>query len=112
MNVGFPGETAEDVRATRELAVRLAPSFASFHIVIPFPGTTLGRDVPLTELAPARYPQSLAASEREFMRLKRELRRCYARFYLRPGQLRRMWRDSNRSLLWQQARALAELAFT
>jgi len=112
MNIGFPGETADDVRATRELAVRLAPSFASFHIVIPFPGTALGREVSLTDLAPARYPQSMAVNEQEFTRLKRELRRCYARFYLRPGQLRRMWRDSNRSLLWQQARALADLAFT
>jgi radical SAM superfamily enzyme YgiQ (UPF0313 family) len=112
MNIGFPGETADDVRATRELAVRLAPSFASFHIVIPFPGTELGREVTWTGLAPARYPQSMAVNEQEFTRLKRELRRCYARFYLRPRQLRRMWRDSNRSLLWQQARALADLAFT
>ena len=59
-----------------------------------------------------RYPQSLAASEQEFARLKRELRRCYARFYLRPAQLRRLWRDGNRSLVWQQARTLADLAFT
>jgi MoaA/NifB/PqqE/SkfB family radical SAM enzyme len=112
MNIGFRGETAEDVQATRELAVRLAPSFASFHIVIPFPGTPLGRDVSLADLAPEQYPQSLAASEEEFARLKRELRRCYARFYLRPAQLRRMWREGNRSLVWQQVRTLADLAFT
>ena len=112
MNIGFRGETAADVRATRELAVRLAPSFASFHIVIPFPGTPLGRDVSMDGLPVERYPQSLATSEQEFARLKRELRRCYARFYLRPAQLRRLWRDGNRSLVWQQARTLADLAFT
>ena len=112
MNVGFPGETADDVRATREFAVKLAPSFASFHIVIPFPGTPLARAVPAPELTPERYPQSAAPNEEEFARLKRELRRCYARFYLRPAQIRRMWRDGNRSLFWEQARALTDLAFT
>jgi hypothetical protein len=68
--------------------------------------------VSLADLAPEQYPQSLAASEEEFARLKRELRRCYARFYLRPAQLRRMWREGNRSLVWQQVRTLADLAFT
>ena len=112
MNLGFPGETPDDVTATREFAVKLKPSFASFHLVIPFPGTPLAKQVAVPMLAPERYPQSTAMTEAEFGRLKRELRRCYARFYLRPQQLRRLWRDADRSMIWQQARALADLAFT
>jgi radical SAM superfamily enzyme YgiQ (UPF0313 family) len=112
MNLGFPGETAADVKATRDLARTLEPSFASFHIVIPFPGTPLARRTALPVLGAEKYPQSMAASEAEFGRLKRELRRCYMEFYLRPRQIRRMWRDADRTMLWHQARALADLVFT
>jgi radical SAM superfamily enzyme YgiQ (UPF0313 family) len=112
MNLGFPGETVDDVRATRRFAQKLAPSFASFHLVIPFPGTPLGRAAAAPALAPEQYPQSMPVSEREFERLKRDLRRCYAEFYLRPQQIRRLWRETRPSMLWQQARALSDLVFT
>jgi hypothetical protein len=42
MNFGFPGETASEMNATIELAIRLNPTYAAFHLIVPFPGTSTG----------------------------------------------------------------------
>jgi radical SAM superfamily enzyme YgiQ (UPF0313 family) len=112
LNLGFPGETREEIRATRDFAVELDPSYASFHLVIPFPGTPLARQRPMPSLAPAQYPQSTAGSEAQFRSLKRDLRLCYAKFYLRPRYLRRALAETGGSMLWQHARTLSDLVFS
>ncbi len=112
MNLGFPGETREDIRATRNFALELDPSFASFHLVIPFPGTPLARTRPAPVLGPAEYPQSAADDQAHFRALKRDLRLCYARFYLRPGYVRRALRETGGAMLWQQARTLSDLVMS
>jgi radical SAM superfamily enzyme YgiQ (UPF0313 family) len=109
MNVGFPGETADEMRATRSFAVKLDPTFASFHIVMPFPGTHLARQIEAPALAPEKYPASIAATEKEFRELKRQMRRCYAAFYLRPRYLTRAWRELGTPMVWRQARVMADL---
>jgi radical SAM superfamily enzyme YgiQ (UPF0313 family) len=111
MNVGFPGETREERRATRAFALKLNPTYASFHIVMPYPGTPLASTLPSPDLPAHEYPCTTATSHEEFAALKRELRLCYASFYLRPTFLRRLWQESGPSLMWQQARALSDLVF-
>lgn len=39
--LGFPGETEAQMRATIRAALRLGPTYASFHRVAPYPGTVL-----------------------------------------------------------------------
>ncbi|MBW2146780.1 MAG: radical SAM protein [Deltaproteobacteria bacterium] len=39
--IGLPGETQAESRETVRLARRLRPTYASFHVVIPYPGTPL-----------------------------------------------------------------------
>ncbi len=39
--IGLPGETKAESRETVRLARRLRPTYASFHVVIPYPGTPL-----------------------------------------------------------------------
>ncbi|MEW5722571.1 MAG: radical SAM protein [Thermodesulfobacteriota bacterium] len=77
---GLPGETAADRRAAAVLARRLGPTFASFHVAAPYPGTELGR------LAPDREPfPACLEPEHDLSRLAREARRAFLGFYLRPG---------------------------
>jgi hypothetical protein len=66
----------------------------------------------MPSLAPAQYPQSTAGSEAQFRSLKRDLRLCYAKFYLRPRYLRRALAETGGSMLWQHARTLSDLVFS
>lgn len=109
MNVGFPGETADEMRETRDFARRLDPTFASFHIVMPFPGTPLGQAFDSERLPAHRYADSVATTTAELKALKRQLRRCYASFYLRPKPLVRLARRAGVGHLWHQARTFADL---
>ena len=111
MNLGFPGETAAEMRETRRFALKLDPTYAAFHLVMPYPGTPLAAQLPTPALPAHEYPSSTATDEAEFRALKRQLRLCYAAFYLRPNFVRRLWRDSGPSMVWRQARALSDLVF-
>jgi radical SAM superfamily enzyme YgiQ (UPF0313 family) len=99
--IGAPCETLADFGATVRLAVEIAPAFAEFQILMPFPGTDLD------EMAIAADPQrrdrwrEFAADPRaEFRpayfgaevdepRLRRWRRQAYRAFYLRPSYLLR-----------------------
>jgi radical SAM superfamily enzyme YgiQ (UPF0313 family) len=89
MNFGFPGERLEDMEETIRLAVRLNPTYASFHLIVPFPGTELARDTGLDpdKLPVHLYPQYNSA-DHDLAVLKQMLRRAYVKFYLRPSYLR------------------------
>ncbi len=39
--IGYPGETEKTIRQTVDLAISLDMDYASFHIVVPYPGTPL-----------------------------------------------------------------------
>ena len=88
MNFGFPGETKADMEQTINLAVRLNPSYASFHLIVPFPGTKIASDAGMENaVVPSRlYPHY--NEEHDLAFLKRMLRKAYCRFYLRPRILR------------------------
>ncbi|HIJ40304.1 MAG TPA: radical SAM protein [Deltaproteobacteria bacterium] len=88
MNFGFPGETKVDMEDTIKLAVRLTPSYASFHLIVPFPGTKIALDANIDS---ANLPSHLYPhynKEHDLALLKRMLRKAYCRFYLRPQVLR------------------------
>ncbi len=88
MNFGFPGESIKDMEETISAAIRLNPTYAAFHLIVPFPGTALARETGLRveELPVNLYPQYNAACH-ELATLKRMLRRAYLKFYLRPSYL-------------------------
>lgn len=88
MNFGFPGETIEEMNATIDLAIRLNPTYAAFHLIVPFPGTKLAQQTGLDMAAfpPHLYPH-YNFMDHDLKALKSILRRAYLRFYLRPSYL-------------------------
>lgn len=102
--MGFPGETDADRRQTLEFAKRLAPTYASFHIASPYPGT------PLRQFSKAdeRYPESVLEGE-ALKRLKRWERETYRRYYLRPGYVTSLVRQGRLRSILKQAGLLRRL---
>ncbi len=88
MNFGFPGERLKEMKATIRLAIRLNPTYAAFHLIVPFPGTTLARQ---TGIDPEAFPPHLYphfnGTDHDLKTLKSVLRSAYLRFYLRPAYL-------------------------
>jgi radical SAM superfamily enzyme YgiQ (UPF0313 family) len=84
LNFGFPGETPSEMEETVRLALRLNPDYASFHLIVPFPGTRLFREsgIDLDALPPHLYPQY--NPEHNLKEMKRVLRGAWLRFYARP----------------------------
>ena len=103
VNFGFPGETEDDMEASINLAIRLNPTFAAFHLIVPFPGTRLAKEIGLeAESFPAnQYPHYNFISH-DIKSLKRILRKAYLRFYFRPSYLPRF--------LWNQRGQFLNLA--
>ncbi|MBL8896103.1 MAG: radical SAM protein [Planctomycetes bacterium] len=90
--LGFPGETREEMRATAELARGLDLQSAQFCAATPYPGTSLAAALASNEPLIARDARHaprgngvLSAAE-----IDAEIRRAYRRFYSRPG---RLWRE-------------------
>ena len=78
--LGLPGETRADRRAMAAEARRLNPTFASFHVAAPYPGTALN------ELVESDDPWPVCLGGREKLdELARDVRRAWLGFYLRPG---------------------------
>jgi radical SAM superfamily enzyme YgiQ (UPF0313 family) len=113
--LGFPDETESEIEATVRLALRLNPTYASFHLFTPYPGTEFAAD-PLTEdeaprsgiaappafFVPPTHPRALP-----FDVLSAARKRAYLRFYLRPSVAFRRIRQSGVSDLLAQARLFA-----
>jgi radical SAM superfamily enzyme YgiQ (UPF0313 family) len=95
---GFPGETAEDMEATIEFAKELAPTYASFHVLEPYPGTPMADDLG-DALAGDFFPLTYRFPGPD---LKAVQRRALMRYYLRPAYVfRRLSRGSLRMLARQ-----------
>ena len=109
MNFGFPGETVEDMNATVNLAIKLNPTYASFHLIVPYPGTALAKETGLDpeSFSAREYPQYNETSH-DLALLKSRLRNAYLRFYLRPGYLKHIL-NHNKHIQWNQIRLFLNL---
>jgi radical SAM superfamily enzyme YgiQ (UPF0313 family) len=88
LNFGFPGETVEEMEATIDLTIKLNPTYAAFHLIVPFPGTELANEIGLDpESFPATQYPNYNSVHHDIKSLKSMLRRAYLRFYLRPSYL-------------------------
>ncbi len=76
--LGFPWETKSDIEETGRFARKLPLSYASFHHVTPYPGTSLAEDA---SAVPWRNNPPDGRERRP------DLTGLYLRFYLRPGYL-------------------------
>jgi radical SAM superfamily enzyme YgiQ (UPF0313 family) len=76
---GFPGETPDDMEATIGFARKINPTYASFHIASPYPGTPLYAMSGSSELFPEAYTKEHALGD-----LEATVRRAFKKFYLRP----------------------------
>jgi radical SAM superfamily enzyme YgiQ (UPF0313 family) len=97
-NFGFPSETKRQMQKTLELALLLNPTFASFHLVVPFPGTPLAEQTDSNPEAfpPALYPQYNAACH-SLPALTTMLKKAYLKFYLRPEWVLAFLKDGFKS---------------
>jgi radical SAM superfamily enzyme YgiQ (UPF0313 family) len=105
--LGFPGESEAEIEQTVRLALELDPSYASFHLFTPYPGTefavTPGNGA---YFVPPTHPDALP-----FERLARLRRAAYLRFYLRPRYvLSRLGRREYAALLRQARIFLSQVA--
>lgn len=98
-NVGFPGETDEDREKTLAAALGLDPDYASFHMLIPYPGTPWAKEAGISmDLYPPGVYPSFFHTEHDERTLKNWLRRAYGKFYLRPSAIIRMIARERRHL--------------
>ena len=104
--LGFPGESEAEIESTVRVALDLNPTYASFHLFTPYPGTEYAMPVgDGAHFVPPSHPDALS-----FDRLAELRRAAYLRFYLRPRYvLSRLARRDYGSLL-RQARILVSQA--
>ncbi|HHQ45188.1 MAG TPA: radical SAM protein [Candidatus Altiarchaeales archaeon] len=76
---GFPGETEDQMRKTVEFALKLNPTYASFHSAAPYPGTKLG------DMAGGGFKTHLP--EHDFEVLRGMVKKAFLKFYLRPAYI-------------------------
>jgi radical SAM superfamily enzyme YgiQ (UPF0313 family) len=98
--LGFPGESEAEIEQTVRLALDLDPSYASFHLFTPYPGTEFAvtpGDGPY--FVPPTHPDALP-----FERLSQLRQAAYLRFYLRPRYVLSRLARREYGALWRQAR--------
>ncbi|MBU2541065.1 MAG: B12-binding domain-containing radical SAM protein [Candidatus Omnitrophica bacterium] len=83
---GFPEEIKEDFKKTIELAKQLNPTYASFHIATPYPGTKFYESIKGNRKT-LDFPQSCPGGNYSLKELTTITRNAYYSFYLRPGYL-------------------------
>ena len=100
---GFPGETLEEMGKTIAFAKRLNPTYASFHVATPYPGTSLHADGRCVQTGVADCLKIPACCEEHSEAFLYSItRRAFRDFYLRPSYvLSRIMRGNVRSLLRQ-----------
>ncbi len=85
--LGLPGERPEDVDMTLALARRLRPDYVSFHVAVPYPGTTLYDEVQDSLGDDAVFPESTGILPQDQLRSLQ--RRALLSHYLRPSYVAR-----------------------
>ena len=102
--MGLPGSTMEDLDEIVRFAIRLDPTYALFHIAIPYPGTRLHAVVSrdggsFSDDGP--FPEACVGAV-TLPDLKKAIRKAYARFYLRPRYVLSTLGSGRARDLWKQ----------
>ncbi|MBN2055002.1 B12-binding domain-containing radical SAM protein [bacterium] len=88
---GLPGEQVPDMAETLAFAKRLNPTYASFHVALPYPGTAFYEMV-RPRLSDDLFPRSYDGDVPN-KKLQRFVRWAFFAYYFRPGYLIGRWRD-------------------
>jgi len=99
---GLPGETRDDMEETIRFARKLNPTFASFHIALPYPGTEFHQQVE-PELAGELFPRAYTGIV-PYDDLERMAMKAFRSFYLRPRYIAGRLKDRDFSTFYNQAR--------
>jgi len=98
--LGFPDETEAEIERTIRVALDLDPSYASFHLFTPYPGT----EYALTPDGGPYFVPPTHTRALPFARLSELRRGAYLRFYLRPGYVLSRLRRREYGALFRQAK--------
>ena len=102
---GFPGETLRDMEETIRFSLKLNPSYASFHIATPYPGTAFYDLANTTVTGP--FPEAYT-KEHPLEVLEGIVSKALKRFYLRPSYVLSQIRRGNPNLWKKQLRLFLE----
>lgn len=86
--LGFSGESPAEIEETLRFAKDLNPTYASFHIATPYPGTPIGSPVPPSSES-AHWDMNFPAycEEHDPFLLNKMVRKAYVSYYLRVSYL-------------------------
>ncbi len=83
---GLPTETETDMRRTIEFAKKLDPTYASFHVALPYPGTTF-HEMIKNEIGKTNEILPLYYGEHSPEFLGKKVKRAFIEFYSRPSYI-------------------------
>ncbi|MCX6821052.1 MAG: radical SAM protein [Candidatus Aenigmarchaeota archaeon] len=103
---GLPGESEADMDETIEFAKKLNPTYASFNVATPYPGTAFFESVKdsLEGVFPACYEGVLTAAE-----LKDKTKAALMKFYLRPSYMLKQLSSGDVKRLKDQAKLFIDM---
>ncbi len=101
---GFPGETQEDMKQTIRFSKRLSPTYASFHVMEPYPGTPVAKQVQ-DSIGSDFFPIDYQHADIDLRAMQRK---ALVQFYLRPTYVIRRLARGGWGMLWQQMRIFAD----
>ena len=99
---GLPGETLEDMEQTIRFARKLNPTFASFHIALPYPGTAF-HDQVADDLKGDLFPKAYTGIV-PYGSLEQIALRAFRSFYMRPRYVAGRLKDRDLTSFYHQAR--------
>jgi radical SAM superfamily enzyme YgiQ (UPF0313 family) len=108
--IGYPGETADEIKQTIALVKELNFDFAQFYAAVPFPGSELYAEVKangMTITDDWRYYEQnfcvIRTDQLEPRQVERLRNRAFRGFYLRPGQIIKTISHLRTPGAWRQA---------
>jgi len=100
---GFPGETVSEMKDTISFAISLKPTYASFHVLEPYPGTPMADD--LSDYVSGAFPIQYDHPSIDLRGIQRQ---ALMKFYLRPSYILQRLKKGRWNLISQQVRILAD----
>ncbi|MCD4652814.1 hypothetical protein K8T06_02645, partial [bacterium] len=94
--------TLQDMEETIRFARKLNPTYASFHIALPYPGTEFHRIV-AHDLAGDLFPKAYTGVV-PYDDLERITMKAFRSFYLRPGYILGRFKDWDLLTFYNQTR--------